>query len=178
MRMARLYKTRKRLLCALWLLGGCLVFCINGYGFMALYDDPIPQPSMDVQTARIKYSRLSATLSAPSISVNDKIMGLYSDRYGRQKATETADKPKPMSVKKPRSAQPVRLPELSGILGIDKKDGTVTYVAVLNGAPHVAADLISGFQIEKIYEKKVILKRWNRHWTLNLPDVKYSVSHE
>ena len=178
MKSIQLYGSRKKLLMALWAIAGCFFVALNAFAFVSIFENPIPDPSREVKTARIKYSQFDAQTENLKDIIDEDAWDIFKNRFGRIVKNVYAHTVSQQTIESDLSAyEAAALPELSGILRIVTDGRETVYLAVLNGKPRVEKEDVDGFGIEKISEEKVILKRNGREWIINAPNVKYSVTH-
>ena len=178
MKSVQLYGSRKKLLMGLWILMGCFFIALNGMAFMTILDIPIPEPSREVISARIKYSSYNEYSERISDGIDDKIWNRFRQRFGnRLKNIKTENHLQNKSDGGQHAYEALPLPKVSGILTVYTEGLDTVYMALLNGKPLVEKEEIDGFKIIKITEENVFIERNGRQWMIAAPQVRYSLSH-
>ena len=166
------------MLMALWVIAGCFFVTLNASAFFAIFENPIPEPSREVKTARLKYGQFDLLLENKSGVIDEESWQIFRRRFGKRLTDNKRVYPSKQKKKRDHVVyEEVNLPVLSGIVTISSDGLETIYLAVLNGKTGSENSEIDGFRVEKITEEKVFIQRKGRQWVLDAPNVKYSVSH-
>ncbi|MBU4319208.1 MAG: hypothetical protein KKF30_18270 [Proteobacteria bacterium] len=178
MKILHLYGNNNKLLSGLWILAGCFFIGLNGHGFMALMDDPLPEPSREASAARLKFQSFQETLANRFEIKDSAAWDLMNRKFSIVK--ENISKPVPLndipSGEEVLAEKQVRQPVLSGILSFTNGKGEKGYLAILDGITLGEREQVNGITVTGINEKGVMVRRGGSEWFINTPDVGFSVS--
>jgi hypothetical protein len=157
----------------LWILAGLAVAAVNGYMLASLLDEPLAGYSQKARIAQRGLRQYQVLLTAKAERFASE-MDLLAERF---KPVETAIE-RPALIKaaipvprKKRTAPPVVLPNLAGIVTRQSADGADHCLALLDGRFFSEGDTIGDLTVQKISDNGVLLARAGRTWFLKTPEV-------
>lgn len=168
---------RMHALIGLWILAGLAVLGLNGYMLMSLLDEPLAGYSSQVRNADQSFRQYRMLLSAETEKINIGMQWLAK----RFTPMDTQDEPAPPSVSdsvpvaKQTAAPPVVLPRLAGIMTSRSTDGTIRYLALMDGRVWAEGDQLQDLTVRQIASRGVTMARGDQSWFVKTPEIAHSV---
>jgi len=156
-----------------------LLVGFNGFKLMSFFNPELPGQSRTVKEAMKKWRQLENRVPATIVEALDNI-NLNVAFAEHTKYTPVSHKQK-KKVSTPRSggakekAINIKLPSLTGILSTTDAHGNTRSLAVINGDYLCEGEKVSGFMVQKISEKGIILSKGGVRFSVPAPKVRFSL---
>lgn len=169
-----------QMLITLWILAGLLVAGVNGVVGVSLMDAPLSGYSESARRVNQGLHHYHILRNATRENISSA-MALLNARYAPPAASpqiaEQSQTTTPAPAKR-RAAPPVPvdLPVLSGILTRRNTGQAVSHQAVLDGRLCTPGEIVGGLTVKTISPRGVMLTKGARHWFIDAPQHRHSLT--
>ena len=164
------------------MLAALLILWYNAEAMTSLLDKPLPGLSPEARSTIAKWQRLENEIAlqlkqAISSREIDKIVAGIDFRKVKRILVAKKSEIVPEMVKKalPVKKKDVKLPSLNGIVALYGTDGSVDYLAVIDGKTREEKSRIGDFVLERIDAQGILLTKDKASWFVPAPTVAFSV---
>jgi hypothetical protein len=169
--------SRQRLCCGVWLLSAALIGGVNVSALMSLEARPTAGYSRTIRELRTNMQRFEAIQSMHGLPLRlswwlpDSFNSLHANGSVLSVPSSTREQTQLRGGK----PEPTLLPTLSGIIRTLDANGSVCFLAVLNGRSYRKNDpLDNNFTVDQITPAGVVLRRAEKTWFIQCPMPLYS----
>jgi len=166
------FASKQRLCIGGWVLAALALIGLNGFGYLALESKPLQGSSVALRSLRQNLARLDG------VWTNDLLNALDRESVDALLVSVVAplgtEGPVSEGASPQASAEKMVLPKLTGILQMADPNGSLSYMAVLDGRVCRPNDQIMAFWVGRITKDGVLLYRDGKKWFIESPAPYYS----
>jgi len=153
-----------------------LLVGFNGFKLMTFFNPELPGQSRSVKEAMKKLRQLEDRAPATIVEAFDNInLNVAFAKYTPVSPKQKKEVSTPRTQVAKEKTNNIKLPILTGILRTTDAHGNTRSIAVINGAYLGEGERVSGFMVQKIREKGIILGRGGVRFSVPAPKVSFSL---
>ena len=163
-----------------WILAAFIILGYNGFALTSLFSPPVVGRSIETRLASQKWLKLEEKLAlAQKEAIGDIDLEPIVAKFMLEADKEKKQSPQLQVEPTPLTAEiEVKPPELTGIMKVSDSHGNERWFALIQGRRLQEEDSVSGFTIQKITNKGVVIEKKGETWFLPTPEIYFSLDRE
>jgi hypothetical protein len=163
-----------------WILAALFILGYNGFALTSVFSPPIVGRSIETRLASQKWLKLEEKLALiQKEAIGDIDFEPIVAKFMLEAEEEKKQSPQLQVEPTQLSIEiEVKPPELTGIMKISDSHGNEQWFALIQGRRLQEKDSVSGFTIQKITNKGVVIEKKGETWFLATPEIYFSLDRE